>query len=396
MIRHPRSPWFRIFCLVALASSLARASAAPLDDGEPVRAVVLVRHAEIEEGGGGDPALSESGRARAAALADALAGSRVTRVVTSSLVRTRQTGAPVAERFELSPIAVSTSGGLDAHVREVVEAVREPAGAGVVLVVGHSNTVPRILHALGGPELADLEHGEYGLMFVLLTDADGATSLIRSHYAAAPAPEQSATTADSTAPPARFDVNDPLPHVEYPPQADSAYVLPYPVGERHNVRQGNGNPTNTHNETYGATFAYDFEMPIGSQIVAARGGRVLALVEQFTDEQHDISQGNYIAIDHGDQSYAIYGHITHEGALVEVGEQVGTGQPLALSGNSGLSRGPHLHFAVKQCPEGERIGSSSCATIPISFRNTRPHPRGLIGSATSELGGGEWYEALPD
>ena len=34
-------------------------------------------------------------------------------------------------------------------------------------------------------------------------------------------------------------------------------------------------------------------------------------------------------------------------------------------------------------------------TIPITFRNARPHAHGLIGSPTSELGGGEWYEALP-
>jgi hypothetical protein len=43
-------------------------------------------------------------------------------------------------------------------------------------------------------------------------------------------------------------------------------VLPYPVGDRHNVRQGDGNPTNTHNDRYNGTLAYDFEMPIGSEI----------------------------------------------------------------------------------------------------------------------------------
>lgn len=212
---------------------------------------------------------------------------------------------------------------------------------------------------------------------MLQRHANGETSLIRSHYGA---------QATEPGAPATFNVLDPVPSATYPEQASSPYVLPYPVGDRHNVRQGNDN--------YGATFAYDFEMPTGSEIVAARAGRVFAVEERFTDSQHEMSQGNYLAIDHGDKSFAMYGHITHKGALVEVGETVEQGQRIANSGNSGLSRGLHLHFAAKQCPPEGPLGGPDCTTIPVSFRNTRPHPRGLIGSPTSELGRGEWYEAL--
>ena len=51
------------------------------------------------------------------------------------------------------------------------------------------------------------------------------------------------------------------------------------------------------------------------------------------------------------RTYAVYGHLTHGGSKVEVGDTVTQGQLIALSGNSGMSRGPHLHFAVKRCGE---------------------------------------------
>ncbi len=186
---------------------------------------------------------------------------------------------------------------------------------------------------------------------------------------------------------------DPAPcgGVDFPSQETSPYVLPYPVGVTHNIRQGNCNAANTHNGP--EEYAYDFEMPIGSELVAVRGGRVFAVVERFTDDQHGADQGNVLAIDHGDRTYAKYGHLTFNGGLVEVGDVVEQGQRIALSGNSGISRAPHLHFAVKHCPEGTGLGTAGCVGIPVTFSNTIPHPNGLIGSPTSELGGGRWYPA---
>ena len=345
------------------------------------RLVVLVRHAETQSDGTRDPGLSEEGRARAEALAASLAEARVTAVVTSTYRRTKETAAPTATAFELTPTAapITREGGLAGHVTAVVEAVRAAPG-GVVLVVGHGNTVPRVVEALGGPNLPDLDESDHATVFTLALEGEAGASLLRTELAAAP--------------PVPWDVNDPCPGVEFPPQESSPYVLPYPVGVTRNVRQGNCNATNSHHAGYGEPFAYDFEMPIGSEIVAARGGRVLAVIEEFTDEQNEMRTANLVAIDHGDGTYAKYGHLTHDGALVEVGEEVKTGQPIARSGNSGMSRGPHLHFSVKRCPEGERVGGPRCESIPVSFRNTRPHPRGLIGSATSEIGEGERYEAL--
>lgn len=189
---------------------------------------------------------------------------------------------------------------------------------------------------------------------------------------------------------------DPCPGVVYPPQASSPYVLPWPVGGRHNVRQGNCNDGNSHNEKTGEQFAYDFEMPIGSSVTAARAGKVIYAEGKHTDDQHRLDQANGVFIDHGDGSFAKYGHFTHQGALVSVGQTVTAGQEIGKSGNSGLSKAPHLHFAVGFCPAGARMGSADCYTVPVTFRNTRPHPRGLIGSPTSEIGGGEVYAAEPE
>lgn len=355
-----------------------------LDAQSASRVVVVVRHAEKQADGTRDPSLTDAGRARAEALAAALSGAQVTAVVTSPYARTLETGRPTAAVFALEPTvaAITREGGLAGHVASVTESVHA-APEGVVLVVGHSNTVPRIVEALGGPAYPDLAEDDHSSLFTLVLHEQGPAWCLRSEL---PAPSEAAVA---------WDVTDPCPSADFPPQEISPYLLPYPVGEKRNVRQGNCNEANSHHERFDATYAYDFEMPIGSKITASRGGTVLAVREEFSDDQHELAEANLVAIDHGDGTYAGYGHLTRNGALVEVGDRVVAGQVIALSGNSGRSRGPHLHFSVKACPEGERIGSPACTTVPVTFRNTRPHPRGLIGSASSALGGGEWYEALP-
>lgn len=188
---------------------------------------------------------------------------------------------------------------------------------------------------------------------------------------------------------------EPCASTSYPDQRSSPYVLPYPVGASHNVRQGNCDVENTHNQRFHASFAYDFEMPIGSPVTAAREGVVRRVVQRWADTDHDPEHGNLVLVRHEDASYAIYGHLQQGSARVAVGERVRPGQLLALSGDSGLSRGPHLHFAVLRC--GLVFGDLRllCESLPTTFRNTRSHPRGLLGSPASAIGGGEVYAAEP-
>ena len=174
----------------------------------------------------------------------------------------------------------------------------------------------------------------------------------------------------------------------YPDWQSSAYVLPFPVGKRYLLAQGNCSDPDqhwhwdSHTEASPWLFAYDFEMAIGSIITASREGEVVYVRSHFTDDDKDLEEANVVIVRHQDSSYAAYGHLTHQGALVSLGQMVRPGDTLGISGNSGLSYIPHLHFQVSPCLNGEECGS-----LPITFRNTSPNPKGL------EMG--KFYRASP-
>lgn len=144
--------------------------------------VIIVRHAERAAEPAADPVLTPAGTARAEALLEAVRGAGITHVLTTSLQRTGLTAAPTAAALGLTPVAVNPRS--PTHVADVVAAVRERTG-GVVLVVGHSNTVPGIVNALGGmaPEICD---GEYDNFYVVTLARDGRPArVIRSRYGVA-------------------------------------------------------------------------------------------------------------------------------------------------------------------------------------------------------------------
>ncbi len=89
-------------------------------------------------------------------------------------------------------------------------------------------------------------------------------------------------------------------------QADT-YVLPFPKGPARRVLQG-------YNGRYGhqgmAEFAYDFQMPIGSPVIAARAGEVVHLVERNQDATRRPGEENVVVIRHADGSFARYYHRT--------------------------------------------------------------------------------------
>jgi broad specificity phosphatase PhoE len=167
--------------LTALLAALLVA-VGPLPGPAAAQTVILVRHAEKADEGGKDPTLSAAGERRAQALAEALQDAGVTAVVTTELKRTQQTAGPLATRRRLTPEVVATrSDATPAHAEAVAEAVRRHK-RGVVLVVGHSNTVPAIIGALGGPRLPQICDAEYGNLFVVTLDAPDGARLIRSKY----------------------------------------------------------------------------------------------------------------------------------------------------------------------------------------------------------------------
>lgn len=146
--------------------------------------VVVVRHAEKAPAPADDPVLSAAGTQRAAALAEALEDAGVQAVIVSPRQRTRLTAHGVLEARGLTPEVVGLT---PTHVADVARAVRAHKGK-VVLVVGHSNTVPAIVTALGGPRIPELCDAQYSQLFTLVVPEQGAPTVVRSQYGAPDAP----------------------------------------------------------------------------------------------------------------------------------------------------------------------------------------------------------------
>jgi murein DD-endopeptidase MepM/ murein hydrolase activator NlpD len=83
----------------------------------------------------------------------------------------------------------------------------------------------------------------------------------------------------------------------------------------------------------------DIAVAVGSIVRASGGGTVHQLGE-------DPEYGFFVLLDHPDDYQSMYGHLSR--ILVEPGASVAPGQVIGLSGNSGRSTAPHLHFEIRQ------------------------------------------------
>lgn len=85
----------------------------------------------------------------------------------------------------------------------------------------------------------------------------------------------------------------------------------------------------------------DFAVNIGTAVLAVHSGTVVTA-------GWGGAYGNNIVIKHGSGTYSQYGHLSK--IKVRVGQRVGAGQRIGLSGNTGNSSGPHLHFEIRRTP----------------------------------------------
>jgi broad specificity phosphatase PhoE len=165
-----------VACVVVVAAGLL--AAAPPAAAQKL--VYVVRHAERADGGAAsgqmatqtDPPLSAAGEARATRLAAMLADAGVRAVFATEYRRTQDTGKPLAARLG---VAVEATPSRD--VPALVSRLKATHADDIVLVVGHSNTVPAIIKALGGPDVT-IGDDEYDSIFVVVP-ATGTTSRIR-------------------------------------------------------------------------------------------------------------------------------------------------------------------------------------------------------------------------
>ncbi len=165
----PSRPLLLVLALLAGSLCLPHEARAQAD----ATVVYLVRHAERAEDGTNDPPISEAGKARAALVGEMLRDAGLTHIHTTDFKRTRSTGAPAAGAvgLEMALYDPRDLPGFAAQLRST---------PGRHLVLGHSNTTPQLVEALGGDPGAPIEEMEYDRLYIVtLTDAGASTVLLR-------------------------------------------------------------------------------------------------------------------------------------------------------------------------------------------------------------------------
>ena len=136
---------------------------------------------------------------------------------------------------------------------------------------------------------------------------------------------------------------------------------------------------------------YDIAVPVGTRVYPVEAGTVY-----FAGTYR--GYGEMVAVDHGNGWITIYGHNSQ--LLVKPGDRVETTTVLALSGNSGRSTGPHVHYELRQVPGYQKERRAALEANSPKAAGTRPAPmeanprqaagkdvEGLVGNKLRGLGG---------
>jgi phosphohistidine phosphatase SixA len=167
-----KSPvWFKLIAVVSLVllCAMGMAMTASPQSEFKVMTVYLVRHAEKAAVPGADPPLSEAGTKRSEALAHKLSQASIKTILTSQYQRTKLTAEPLAKQLGITaaviPVKMAGRELSPDYLKEVAE--RATSSGGNVLIVGHSNTVPELIKALGGDVTPAIDESVYDDLFVV-------------------------------------------------------------------------------------------------------------------------------------------------------------------------------------------------------------------------------------
>jgi murein DD-endopeptidase MepM/ murein hydrolase activator NlpD len=138
---------------------------------------------------------------------------------------------------------------------------------------------------------------------------------------------------------------------------DYDYPLPWVGGP---FRQSQGANGKYSHFTPKGRYAIDVAMPEGTPIVSARAGMVVKVENQQSGRGNNPS-GNFVRVLHDDGTMGVYLHLMKGSVLVNEGQRISLGTPLARSGNTGNSSGPHLHFVI------QRNMGLALESIPFDF-----------------------------
>jgi len=161
--------------VAALVAQLAAGVAAAQQE------VILVRHAELQGAAAMADAkfirLSKDGKARAARLAEILKDSGVAAIYVTDFARTRETAVPLSRELARELTVVPKG-----DPRDLVQRMRKEHPGETVLIVGHTDTLPGLIKALGHPAEIRIEPNDYGNLFVVTPRPEGAPGFVRLRY----------------------------------------------------------------------------------------------------------------------------------------------------------------------------------------------------------------------
>jgi len=146
------------------------------------------------------------------------------------------------------------------------------------------------------------------------------------------------------------------------PDTSVRYQWPFPVGRSYKVMQAYGGSF-SHQSDF-SRYAVDFDTAVGDTITAAREGVVIRVVEQHDrggSSRRYRPYANFVTLAHADGMMTQYVHLVQDGSFVAVGDSVQAGQPIGISGMTGFTSSPHLHFnTLRPVPR-------DAASFPVAF-----------------------------
>jgi len=164
----------------ALFYALATSLVSPPVLAQAPTTVILVRHAEKGgDPGDRDPELNDLGRMRARTLAHVLGELDIDAIYSTPFLRTRNTAQPIADQLG---VEITETPATPTMLDDFAATIRRDHAGDVVLVVGHSNTIPPLVNAFGGGPFENLADQEYDDLFVVTLTANGVASVVRLRY----------------------------------------------------------------------------------------------------------------------------------------------------------------------------------------------------------------------
>ena len=168
-------------CLFFLAGFATSATA----QDEPT-VIIVVRHGEKQtsDPANPDPPLSETGARRAQSLVQMAEEAGVSVVYTTQFRRARETAQPLADKLKIPIIPMEVNGGnLNSYPSAMAKGILAKHAGKTILVIGHTNTVPQTVEALGGklpPAIEDAS--EFDRLFVVIVPKKGAVKVVKGRY----------------------------------------------------------------------------------------------------------------------------------------------------------------------------------------------------------------------